>query len=163
MQRYPFEEYTKVLWVPGWDGIASIAAPTTTELNDAGNTDLSCFLKRDGLAVNMSTAKISDGVLCTRNNADTVGSVSTDPMLRGYRDNESGGDTFWNLAVWNSKGYLVVRRGIVYDTAWASSQAVEVYKASMGEPSMDNSQQDTSQGFDLPLAFDSWDLKAAVA
>lgn len=163
MERYPFEEFTKVTWVPGWDGIANIAAPTALELNDAGNTDLTCFLTRDGLAIGFTTAKVGDGSLCTRNNTETVGSVSSSPQLKMFRDKEAGGDAAWDLAVWNTKGFLVVRRGPLYSDAYAAADPVEVYKTSMGEPSMAPSATDTNQTFDLPLAFAGWNQKAVVA
>jgi hypothetical protein len=162
MERYPFEEFTKAIWVPGWDGIENMSAPTDVELNDAGNVDLTCFLTRDGLQIGFTTAKVGDGSLCTRNNTETVGSVSSSPNLKMFRDKEAGGDDAWNLAVWNAKGFLVVRRGPLWSVAFAENQAVEVFKSSLGEPSMASSAQDTNQTFDLPVAFAGWDQKAVV-
>ena len=44
MARGPYEERTRVYWVPS---LANKAAPTVAELN--AGTDLSCFLTKDGL------------------------------------------------------------------------------------------------------------------
>lgn len=163
MNRYPFRQFTKAVWVPGWDSIANMAAPTAVELNDVGNTDLSCFLTADGLAIGISTSKITGPSLCTQKNSEGIDGVSSDPSLKGYRDNETGGDTFWNIAIRNSQGFLAVRRGITSADVFAATEPVEIYKSTMGEPSPDNSADGAYTTFMLPLAFDDWELKAVVA
>lgn len=149
MQRYPFEEYTMAIWVDEGDDIADTSAPTVAELN--AGTDITCFLTKDGLRLGISTNAVDGGSLCNRVDIQSAGSVSYSPMLKGYRDNESGGDTFWNLAVWGDTGFLVVRRGILYATAIAASQKVEVYPAQMGQKAPGDSAGNTNQFFDLPL------------
>lgn len=163
INRYPFREFTKVVWVPGWDGITAIDAPVVSELTDAGNTDISCFLTADGLALGISTSKLSGTSLCDSRNIEGIAGVNSDPSLKGYRDNAEDGDTFWNIAIRNSKGFLVVRRGLASADAFAATQKVEVYKATMGEPSPDPTADAAYTTFTLPLAFDTWDLKATVA
>ncbi len=161
--RYPFREFTKVVWVPGWDGIADISAPTVAELTDAGNTDISCFLTADGLALGISTSKVTGTSLCDSRNPEGIAGVTSDPSLKGYRDSAADGDTLWNIAIRNSKGFLVVRRGIASEDAFTATENVEVYKATMGEPSPDPTADAAYTTFTLPLAFDTWDLKATVA
>ena len=158
MQRYPFDEMTKVYWVPT---IADISAPTVSELT--AGVDITCFLTKDGLAPGGSTSKVDGGSLCSRVDGQSIGSVTYDATLKGYRDRESGGDDFWILCSWNAAGYLVIRRGTTYSTAFAAANKVEVYEASMGEPVMASSAKDTNQTFEVQLAVANADIKATVA
>lgn len=161
MARYPFEEYTRVHWVPGASGVADMAAPTVAEVN--AGTDVTCFITKDGLNPGGSTNKVDSAGLCKRVDSQSIGSVGYDFGLKMFRDNASGGDDAWDLAVWGSEGYLVVRRGVPYATAFAAAQKVEVYKAQMGEPVPTSSAANANQAFDLALAIDDAELKATVA
>lgn len=161
MARYPFDEYTRVHWVPGAAGIASMAAPTVAEI-DAG-TDLSCFLTKDGLNPGGNTNKVDGAALCSRVDGQTIGSVGYDASLKLFRDNAVGGDDAWDLANWGDLGFLVVRRGVLHGTAFAAAQNVEVYQAQMGEPVPAPSAANTNQTFMLDLAVADAELKAVVA
>jgi hypothetical protein len=161
MSRYPFDEFTNVIWVPDADGIANMAAPTAAEL--ATGTDLTCFITKDGLNPGGSTSKITSGALCSRVNGQTVGSVQYDGSLKMYRDNGAGGDDAWDLAEWGNVGFLVIRRGILYGSAIAAGQKVEVYEAQMGEPVMASSAENANQTFTVDLAVQDAELKATVA
>lgn len=163
MQRYPFEEYTWVGWVDLADNIANPSAPTVLEL--AAATDITCFLTKDGLRLGVSTNSVDGGGLCNRGDIQSAGSVGFSPMLKGYRDNEAGGDTLWNLATWGDNGFLVVRRGVLYSTAIAAAQKVEVYPMQFGQKAPGDSTGNTNQFFEVPLFLRStdWDLDAVVA
>lgn len=163
MQRYPFEEYTMAIWVDIADDIADPSAPTVAELT--AGTDITCFLTKDGLKLGVSTNSVDGGSLCNRADIESAGSVGYKPMLKGYRDNESGGDTLWNLAVWGDTGFLVVRRGVLYSTAIAAAQVVEVYPMQMGQKSPGDSAGNTNQFFEVPLFLRdaAVDLDAVVA
>lgn len=161
MARYPFDEYTNVIWIEGEDGVADIDAPTLAEI--ATGTDLTCFITKDGLNPGGSTAKITSGALCSRVNGKRVGSVDYDGSLKMYRDNGAGGDDAWDLAEWGAVGFLVVRRGILYGTAFAAGQKVEVYDAQLGEPVMAGSAENANQTFTVELAVQDAELKATVA
>lgn len=161
--KFPFEEYTRVVWVPDPEvGIADIAAPALLELNHPDVRDLSCFLTTDGLALGTGTNSVSGSQLCSRLDSQAPGKVTFSPSLTGFRYNDEDDDDFWYLAEWANAGYLVVRRGQPHDQAWASGDAVEVYKTQMGEPGMANSAGDTMQTFSVPLFFDEFDQKAFV-
>lgn len=162
IERYPYEEFTKVTWVPGLDGIADMSEPTPTELNDAGNVDLTCFLTKDGLTPGGTTDKVTGGSLCSRVNAQTVGGVTYDASLKGSRDKSSGGDEFWDLGVWGAAGYLVVRRGPYYSGVYANTDKVEVYQVQMGQKVMGASAANAEQTFELPLAVQDADVDAVV-
>ncbi len=157
--RYPFDQFTNVIWVPGANGIADISAPTVAEIG--AGTDLTCLITKDGLNPGGTTNKIDDGALCNRLDAQGIGSVQFDYSLKLKRDNAD--DAAWTLAVWGSEGFLVVRRGILYETAIAATQPVEVFHATMGEPVMASSAANTQQMFDLALAVSEADQKAIVA
>lgn len=161
MARYPFEEHTTVIWVPGDDGVANIEAPTLAEI--AAGSDVTCFITRDGLNPGGTNNKVDGAGLCTRIDGQTVGTVGYDFTLRMFRDNASGGDDAWDLANWGDLGFLVVRRGVMYGDVFAAGQAVEVYEAQMGEPIPASSAQNTSQAFELGLAIANAELKAVVA
>lgn len=158
MARYPFEEYTRVVWAPT---VASISAPTVA--NITAGTDLTCFITKDGLNPGGTSNKVDTGVLCNRVDGQVAGSVGYDYMLRLQRDNDVGGDDAWDLAVWGTNGYLIVRRGVLYGTAVAAAQKVEVFQAQMLEPLMVASAGNTNQAFELGLAVQAANQKATVA
>lgn len=160
--KFPFEEYTRVVWVPDPPGITDIAAPTLLELNHPETVDISCFLTTDGLALGTGTNSVSGAQLCSRLDSQAPGKVTFSPSLGGFRYNDEDDDDLWYLATWSNAGYLVVRRGRLHDQAWAAGDPVEVYKAQMGEPGMANSGGDTMQTFTVPLFFDAFDQKAFV-
>lgn len=160
--KFPFEEFTRVVWVPAPPGIANIAAPSLVELNHPEVVDLSCLLTTDGLALGVGTNSVGSSSLCSRLDGQVPGKVTFSPSLTAFRYNDEDDDDAWYLAVWSEPGYLVIRRGRPHDQAWASGDPVEVYKAQMGEPGMANSAGDTLQTFSLPLFFDEFDQKAFV-
>lgn len=159
--RYPFEEFTRVHWLPGEDAVAAIAAPTVAEIN--AGTDITCFLTKDGLNPGGTTNKIDQAGLCSRLDAQGIGSVGYDMSLKAFRDNAAGGDDAWDLFEWNSPGTLVVRRGVAYATAFAAAQKVEVYVGASGEPVPAGSAANAQQTFEVPIAVAEAQLKAAVA
>jgi len=161
MARYPFEEFTRVHWVPGAAGIADIDSPTVAEIN--AGTDITCFITKDGLSPGGSTNKVDGGSLCNRLDSQTIGSVGYDFTLKMFRDNAAGGDDAWDLANWGDEGFLVVRRGVDYATAFAAAQKAEVYHAQMGEPVSASSAANAQQTFELGMAIQAAELKATVA
>lgn len=156
--KYPFEERTCVVWVTT---MSSIAAPTVAEI-DAG-TDITCYLTKDGLNPGGSTNGIDAGTLCNRVDGQVAGSVSYQATLKGYRYFPITDDDFWDLAVYGTSGYLVVRRGVAFDAAFAAAQKVEVYKAQMGEPIPASSAANAMQTFEVGLFVETANLKATVA
>ena len=123
--KYPFEEHTRVTWAPT---VTHLAQPNTVELN--AGTLLTCHLTKDGLNPGGSTNGIDSGALCSRIDGQVAGSVSFSATLKFFRY-EQGDDDAWDLVNWGDAGYLVIRRGLAYDTIWGVGQAVEVYKAQL--------------------------------
>lgn len=155
--RYPYEENTTVWLVPA---VADINAPTLAEI--AAGTDVTCFLTKDGLNPGGSTAEVDSGSLCTRVDGKGVGSVSYAFSLKGFRDNDAGGDTLWDLCNWGDAMVAVVRRGITYGTAAAAAQVVETYEGALGEPVMSGSAANAQQTFTCSLTVQDADIKAAL-
>ena len=153
--KYPFDEYTKVAWVPS---IADISSPNAVEI-EAG-TDLSCMLTKDGLALNLTNNMVDGGELCTRFDAQTAGSVGASPVLRMYRYHDD--DEAWDLVNWGDTGHLVIRRGHRVSVPWGVSQDIEVYAGQFGEPQMANSAANTNQTFEVAIAVSAMDQKATV-
>jgi hypothetical protein len=110
--------------------IANIAAPTTSELN--AGTDITNFVTKDGLTVPSEQNNVPNSSLAETFDSQLPGSFGGALTMTGIRD--AATDTFWNLVVYNTQFYLVVRRGIATATAFSSSQKVEVYPATWHEP-----------------------------
>lgn len=161
MARYAFEEHSRVHWVPGESGIGNMDAPTVAEIN--AGTDLTCYITKDGLNPGGNQNKVESAGLCTAIDGQVGGSVSFDFSLKLFRDNAPGGDDAWDLAVRGSQGYIVVRQGPTYETAFAVGQKVEVYKAEMLEPITTPSAANTVVSFMLGFAIADKQAKATVA
>jgi hypothetical protein len=124
----PVDGFTRASWV---SAIANIALPTTTELN-AGIL-LTGTMTPDGLQnFQPDTADVPNATLASTFDTVDVGRVSyKNTALRLYKTTAT--DTIYNTLTKNTAGFVVVRRDIDTNTAWASSQAIEVYPAKCGE------------------------------
>jgi len=120
---------TKVVWA---SSIANINAPTTTELN--AGADYTTRVTPDGLKIDPSTADVDTSSLASTFDTKTVGRVGFDVEMTFKRGTTGGEDLPYTTLKYNVSGYLVVRRGVAYATAWASSQKCEVYPVICGEP-----------------------------
>lgn len=119
---------TRVYSVPS---IASIAAPTVAELN--AGTDLSSLITPDGLAgFSPETADVDNSALNSTFSTTTPGRTSYSGT--GLRlKKQTGTDTVYNTLIYGYVTNIVVRRDVTSTTAWAASQAVEVYPVTCGE------------------------------
>lgn len=120
---------TRVAWV---SSIANIAAPTVAELN--AGLDLTERITPDGLKIDPSTADVDTGSLASRFDTKTVGRVGFENELTLKRGTTVPEDLPYNTLLYGVEGYLVVRRGVDYETAWTIAQVVEVYPTACGEP-----------------------------
>lgn len=120
---------TRVAWV---NSVSNIAAPTTTELN--GGMDLTPRLTPDGLKIDPSTADVDVSSLASTFDTREVGRRGFSIELTLKRGTTTPEDLPFNTLLYGVHGYLVVRRGIDYATAWASTQPVEVYPVVCAEP-----------------------------
>ena len=155
MARFVHEGNTKVSWVPT---IADISGPTVAEVT--AGTEITDLMPKDGLGVNFSQNMVDNASLADTFDAQLVGSWGGSLTLTGFRDNVA--DDFWDLAVYGTNGYLVVRRGIADDTAWTAAQDVEVYPAQMHQPFIGSTAANEQVRFTLALAVTAEPALAAV-
>lgn len=129
MSRYTHDYKTKVVWLTT---LSSITAPTTTQLN--AGVDVSRFIPKDGLNTPQNQNLVDSAALTDRFDAQVQGTWGGSLGVTGFRDEDPDEDDFWNLTELGTNGFLVVRRGIPWEDAWAADQACEVYPAEMGQP-----------------------------
>ena len=130
MTVYSNDGKIRVSWVA--TGITNIAAPTVAQLNAGTRIDL--YITKDGLTVPADQNNVDVAVLSDTFDAQTVGSFGGAIEITGVRDDTPASDTFWNLCVYGTTGWLVIRRGPSAATAWTAAQKVEVYPAIMHQP-----------------------------
>jgi hypothetical protein len=159
MADIPSDGMTRVAWVPT---IANIAAPTTAELN--AGTLLQTTITADGLnGLQPDTATVDTSSLASTFNTVTVGRASfSNTRLRIKK--QTATDTIFNTLTRGTEGYLVVRRSVAETTAWASTQAVQVYPVVCGEVAHVDPEPNTLERYEVPLMVKSTpNLRAAVA
>lgn len=120
---------TRVAWA---SSIANIAAPTTTELNAAA--DFTPRITPDGLKLDPSTADVDTSSLASTFDTKEVGRVGFDAEVTFKRGSTGPEDLPYTTLRYGIHGYLVIRRGVDYATAWTAGQKVEVYPVACGEP-----------------------------
>lgn len=158
MAEYTYEYYTRVDWVPT---ITNKAAPTVAQLT--AGTLLSNYVTKDGLQTPNSQNMVENGTLADKFDAQSVGTYGGSITLKARRNND-GTDAAWNIFEWGETGFIVVRRGLAYSTAYAASQEVEVWPAQSHEPVMDTTAANANQTFTVALAVTSEpELRAVVA
>lgn len=118
----------KVTYVPT---IANKSAPTVAEL-DAG-TDLECVITADGFAPTVNEEVVSVPKLCETIVAEGPGRATHQIVLTMVRKDTSSEDIGWTTMVRSTEGYLVIRYGVPYDTAYAADQDVQVFPGKSGE------------------------------
>lgn len=157
MARRVYEGTVNVYWAPA---VADISAPTLAELGAA--TDITCYLTKDGLAVNIATNNVDSAALCETFDAQIPGSWGADIQLTGFRDDYD--DVLWDLAVYGTEGYLIVEPYGEPDELPLAGAQVEVYPATMHQKAPANSAANTQQRFTLALPVRSRpDLDAIVS
>ena len=120
---------TRVAWA---SSISNINAPTVAECT--AGADYTKRITPDGLKLDPSTADVDTSSLASTFDTKTVGRIGFDVELTFKRGSTGGEDLPYTTLKYGVSGYLVVRRGVDYATAWASSQKVEVYPITCGEP-----------------------------
>jgi hypothetical protein len=133
----------RVSYVPA---IANQAAPTTTELN--AGTDLSCLIMGDGLDISGDEGVVSAPKLCETTVSEQPGRAKTTVKLTCVRKTILAEDIAWTTLQRGLQGYLVVRRGPTYATAWTIAQKVEVYPGTFGKRMPQKPEQNGVEKFD---------------
>jgi hypothetical protein len=140
MGQYAFDTLTRVDWVVT---LSSTTSPTAAQLN--AGTNLSTFIPKDGVAYTSTNNKVPTATIATITDTETVGSVGKSLSLTGFRDDSA--DTFWNLCVYGTDGFVVIRYGTLYSTSYSAAQKVIVIPATMFNPTMNPSAANTPVTF----------------
>lgn len=157
MARYVHEGNTKVVFATT---IANKAAPTVLELN--AGTDLSTLLTKDGLQTPDTQNMVDSSTLADTFDAQVVGSWGGSISLTGFRDSVAANDDLWDLAVYGTNGFLVIRRGVAYSTAWAAGDRVEVYPVEFHEPVPNQTSANEEVRFSVGMAVTGQPAKRAT-
>src|SRR5690349_20042461 len=106
---------TRVVWATS---IANIQAPTVAELMAAA--DYTKRITPDGLKTDPSTADVDTGSLASKVDTKTVGRVGYEVEVTFKRGTTPQEDAPYNTLKCGVSGFLCVRRGVDYETAWAT-------------------------------------------
>jgi hypothetical protein len=120
---------TRVSFVPA---IATLSAPTTTELN--AGTALESYITPAGLQIKASTATVDTSNLASTFTTQAVGRRSIAISVEFKRQTPT--DVAYNLLPYRTSGYLVVRRTKAATVAWTSGDVIEAYPVTTGEPEL---------------------------
>lgn len=147
MADIPVDGKTRVAWLPA---CANIAAPTVAELN-AGLL-LTYRITSDGLmGYEPTTAKIDNASIGDTFDINSVGTDSFgDTGLRLKRQTPLNTDTAYTTLVKGASGYVVIRRDIDRDVAWAAAQLMEVYPTTCGRRKRLTPERNTVTRYEVP-------------
>lgn len=156
--KFPFHAHTRVALA---SAIADLGAPTVAEL--AGSIDIACDLTQDGLDLAKSTgsAEVTRWASRFAGRRPTRYEFSR-PELVGFRFSPPDSEVLWDAAVFRAVKFLVVRRGLDVDTAWAAGQKVETYRFMFGKRTVAPSDSDDLTTFSVPLFILDDDDEAVV-
>lgn len=148
---------TRVYSVPS---IANIAAPTVAELN--AGTDLSGLITPDGLVgFEPETGDVDNSKLNSTFNTTSPGRISySGSMIRFHK--QIGTDTVYNTLIYDYRTNIVIRRDITSSTAWATSQAVEVYPSACGEVRDLTPEPNSTHKYEVPIKITTQPNKRAT-
>lgn len=118
---------TRIYSVPT---IANIASPTVAELN--AGVDLSSLVTPDGLiGFQPDTGTVDTSAINSTYTTQLPGRIALSGTALRLKK-QTGSDTVYNTLVYGFATNIVVRRDITSSTAWATSQACEVYPGQCG-------------------------------
>lgn len=120
---------TKVVWA---SSLSSQTAPTATELNALA--DYTQRITPDGLKIDPTTAEVDTSSLASRFDTAEAGRTKFDIEITFKKGTTTPEQLPWATLVYGTHGYVVVRRGVNFETAFAASDSVEVYPVVCGEP-----------------------------
>lgn len=148
--------------------IAAIAEPKVNELTAATAVNISCYITAGGFSVTPEQATISDDRECDTFSASMPGRVTfSSPAVTVIDNTNSPNATGSNKAVDTlipgSTVFIVRRRGIAFDAAYAAGQKVEVYKALVGKPQPVASEANSTIRTTFPLFIQDYALPGIVA
>lgn len=155
MSRYSAEGNSLLYFVPS---MSNIAAPTTTELN--AGTNLTPFVPPDGWNPTTTQNNVDIASLADTFDVMTIGTEGGPITVTFMRDNSA--DTAWNLFTRGLAGFFAFREGIAVATAWASSQALQVYPITAHHPIANQTARNAARTFNVTVAVTSQPNRKAV-
>lgn len=137
------------------------SGPTTAELD--GGTDLSELLPKDGWQPSTNTNSVEAGKLAQSYDASVPGTWGGEVQATFFRFSTVEEDIAWNLFDYGNSGFLVIRYGLPFNTAWANGQRVETWPYICNKPQMNQTATNTNARFGLTFNIPSEpDLHAVV-
>lgn len=137
---------TRVVWMAT---CANINAPTVAELN--AGADYTKRITPDGLKLDPTTADVDTSSLASKFDTKTVGRVGFDTELTFKRGDNPTDDAPYATLKYGVSGFLAVRRGVDFATAWTVGQKAEVYPAVCGEPANNSPAANEVMKFTCPM------------
>jgi len=136
---------------------ANLLLPTVAELN--AGTDLTPYVRPDGLDISMDTGEVDVGNVGSTFTLLRAGRRKPTVALGMHHDATAGStDPAWTLLVYRAVGTFAVRTGVDKATAWATGQggggttgALMVIPLEVAEFSPSKPGPDTSWDFDVPV------------
>lgn len=127
----PADGNVKVAFV---ETLADPANPTTSELTAVGVVDLSCYLTADGWTPGLDEQVITDDRLCSVQTFEQPGRSSRTLSIKYVENPTSATDNkaYTTLAP-GTQGFLVQRRGVAHDGAFAAADKVDVWPITAGQ------------------------------
>lgn len=154
MARAVYEENVHVYFATA---VTSIAAPTVAEITAA--TNITSFMTKDGLALNMSENMVNTAGLDSAFDSQIIGSNAASPSLTMFRDDDDEADGF-DLMVRGTQGFLIVSW---FGPAIATAKA-SVFPVEIGITQIANSAANEPQKFTVNFAVATEpQLRAVVA
>jgi hypothetical protein len=150
MADYGFDGMIKVSFVPA---IASLAAPTVTELN--AGTSLEGRLTADGLNTGAETAEVDTSKLNSVSNSAVPGRRTFAVSVKYVRGDGVNDKAVEAALVYGAKGFLVIRRDKLSTVAWTAADKVEVYPVAVRQPNPDAPAANALQAVDVPMVVTS--------
>lgn len=152
--------FTRVGWLTV---IASIAAPTVTELNNG--TLLHDVMTSDGFnGFQPDTALVPTSKFSAVFDTNQPGRISFQGTMLRFCKQTPTDPIFSLLFPKGVAGFVVVRRSLAAATAWLSTQSIEVYPVVTGQGRKLDTAPNTLERWESPMIFSaSPNLQAAVA
>ncbi|MET8658150.1 hypothetical protein [Streptomyces griseus] len=150
---------TRVVWMAT---CANINAPTVAELN--AGADYTKRITPDGLKLDPTTADVDTSSLASKFDTKTAGRVGFDAEVTFKRGDNPTDDAPYTTLKYGVSGFLAVRRGVDFTTAWTAGQKAEVYPITCGEPANNSPAANEVMKFTSPMkVVDSPATAATVA
>ena len=151
--------FTRVSHFPS---CANTSSPTTTELN--AGIQLQAVLTADGLVgFEVSTQPVDTQALNSLFATNTIGRDQASGTMFRFKK-QTATDTTFNTITRGTAGFVAIRRSIAETTAWASSQALQVYAVIYGNTRFLNPEANSLEKWEVDVFFTATPvMRASVA